>query len=227
MRTWYSVFALVCVLGFQDALGSDATSGVSKGDTFEQVISKLGAPKGQVKGGKRTTYYYDRGTVDFMAGRVERAFLITAQDAKEKIAEREKAEEAMRVQAEAEHERLMAAGRAQLEKVLGDKVFSASSPAIRLAFWTDFQKQYPGVDVSAPIAEAQKGREPVKSESAGVKELVTLNTRAAEIDTRFKQLDEDYAVSLANWKRTEIDQDRAQLTDELNTIKAHLAELLK
>ncbi len=207
--------------------GADAESGVAKGDTYEQVIQKLGSPKGQVKGGTRTTFYYDRGTVDFRAGRVERVFLVTDQEAKEKIAAREKAEADMRQHAEEERARLKLAGKAQLDKILADKTFSASPPAVQLAYWADFQKQYPEVDVSAPMAEAKKNMESAQKEKGQVEELLALNNRASEIEARFKQLDEDYAASLANWKRTEIDQERAKLTEELATLKARVAEMLK
>jgi len=207
--------------------GADASVGVAKGDTFDQVIQKLGAPKGQVKGGMRTTYYYDRGMVDFRTGRVERVFLVTDQEAKDRIAVREKVEADMRQQAEAEHVRLKVAGKAQLEKILADKTFAASPPVVRLAYWADFQKQYPEIDVSTPIAEAKKAQKSAQDENGRVSELLALNNRASEIDARFKQLDEDYAVSLANWKRTEIDEERAKLTEELAALKARLEALLK
>jgi hypothetical protein len=200
---------------------------VVKGETFEQVVQKLGVPKGQVKGGRRTTYYYDRGTVDFLTGRVERVFLITAQEAKEKIAAREKAEETRRQQAEAERVRIMTAGKAQREKMLGDKVFMASSPVAQLAYWEDFKKQYPGVDVGAPLAEAKKLMDSAKGKEEQAEDFISLNRRATEIEGRFKQLDLDYAASLAHWKRTEIDQERARLTEELAGIKARVAEMLK
>jgi len=226
MKIVSSVIVLLITLWSLCALAADAPV-VTKGDTIEQVVQKLGAPKGKVKGGTRTTYYYDRGTVDFLAGRVERAFLMTDQEAKEKIAEREKTEEAMRRATEAERVRLIAAGKAQLEKVRGDKSFAASPPAVRLVYWADFQKQYPEVDVTGPIAEAQKDLDVAQKENGAVKELVSLNNRAAEIEAQFKQLDADYAASLTNWKRTEIDQKRAKLTQELGEIKARVAEMLK
>lgn len=227
MKALAAVSALFIVLYGGGAVGTEAAPVVEKGDTFEQVVLKLGEPKGRITGGRWTTYYYDRGTVDFLTGRVDRAFLITPEEAREKIAVREKEEEAMRQQAEAERVRLLTAGKAQLEKVLGDKAFAASPPAIQLAYWADFQKQYPGIDVSAPIAEATKRLEVSKEENGKVSELVAMNNRAAEIEARFKQLDADYAASLANWKRTEIDQERAKLSDELAGIKTRLAEMLK
>jgi len=217
---------LVAILG-HCASRADTSPAVVKGDTFEQVVGKLGEPKGKVKGGARTTYYYDRGTVDFLTGRVERAFLMTAAEAKEKIAEREKAEEAMRRHAEAERARLLAEGKAQLEKTLADKEFAATPPAFQLVYWADFQQKFPGIDVSAPIAEAQKKLDANQKGNQAVTELLALNTRASEIEKRFKQLDEDYAASLANWKRNEIDQERAKLTQELAGIKARVAEMLK
>ena len=227
MKTLVTVSALFVALLELNAFGGDVAPAVVKGETFEQVVLKLGEPKGKITGGRWTTYYYDRGTVDFLTGRVDRVLLITPEEAREKIAAREKEEEAMRQQAEAERVRVMTAGKAQLEKVLGDKAFAASPPAIQLAYWTDFQKQYPGIDVSAPIAEATKRLEVSKEENSKVSELVALNNRASEIESRFKQLDADYAASLANWKRTEIDQERAKLTEELAGIRGRLAEMLK
>jgi hypothetical protein len=194
---------------------------------MQQVIQKLGAPKGQVSGGRRATYYYDRGTVDFLTGRVERAFLITEQEAKDKIEAREKAEAESRRQAEAERARVMAEGKAQLAKVLADKTFAASPAGVRMAYWTDFQKKYPGVDVSAPVADAKKGLEEEQKDSGKVAELSALNGRAMEIGKRFKELDEEYAAALVNWKREEIEQERAKLTQELEGIKAQVADMLK
>ncbi|MEI8140007.1 MAG: hypothetical protein WCI03_09080 [bacterium] len=221
------VLVVSAVLGSLCAFGADVSPGVVKGETFEQVVQKLGVPKGKAQGGHRTTYYYDRGTVDFLTGRVERVFLITAQAAKEKIAEREKAEENSRRQAEAERVRIMTAGKAQREKMLGDKTFMTSSPVAQIAYWDDFKKQYPGVDVGAPLADAKKALASANEKDEKTEDFISLNRRAAEIEGRFKQLDQDYAASLANWKRTEIDQERARLTEELAGIKARVAEMLK
>lgn len=223
----HKLIALLMVLLPACVFGADLSAVAVKGDTAEQVIQKLGPPKGQVKGGLRTTYYYDRGTVDFVTGRVTRAFLVTAEEAKEKIAAREKEEEEMRNRAAAERERVAAAGQAQREKMLADKAFTSSPPATRLAYWEDFQKQYPGIDISAPVSKAKTELEVVTQENGQVKELLALNTRAAEIEARFKQLDQDYATSLANWKRTEIDQERVKLTEEVGAIKARVAQMLK
>ncbi len=228
MKTYLSIYLLLvmslspCIVGAETGVPA-----VAKGDTMEQVVQKLGPPKGQVSGGRRATYYYDRGTVDFLTGRVERAFIISAQEAKEKIVAREKAEAEMRRQAEVERARLMAEGKAQLEKVLADKAFADSSATARMAYWVDFQKKYPGIDVSAPVANAQKGLETDQKENGKVTELSALNSRAMEIGTRFKQLDADYAASLVNWKRDEIDQERAKLTKELADIKVRVEEMLK
>lgn len=227
MKTVYSGIVLLVACWGHLAFGAEASPAVVKGDTFEQVVLKLGEPKGKVMAGRRATYYYDRGTVDFLAGRVERAFLVTAQEAAEKIAAREKAEAAMQQQAEAERIRLANEGKAQREKLLADKSYAALPPAGKLALWDDFQKKYPGIDVSTQIAEANKGIEAAKTESDRVAELLALNSRAAAIDARFKQLDDDYAASLANWKRNEIDAERAKLTAELADIKTRVAEMLK
>lgn len=208
-------------------LGADPDPAVVKGDTVEQVLEKLGTPKGKVSGGRRTTFYYDRGTVDFLTGRVERVFLITAQEAQEKIAAREKAEEERRKRAEADRVRRLAEGQAQLAKAQEDKSLSAAPPGVRLAFWEEFRKKYPEQDVAAPIALARKELGAAQKDEGRLAEVIAMNNRAVEIEKRFKQLDADYAASLANWKRNEIDQERAKLTTELNTIRSRLSELLK
>lgn len=208
-------------------LGADLSPAVTKGETVEQVIEKLGDPKGKVSGGRRTTFYYDRGTVDFLTGRVERVFLITAQEAQEKIVAREKAEEDRRKQAEANRAQRRAEGKAQLDKALADKTLSASPPVVRLAFWGEFQKKYPEQDVAAHLTLAKNESEAVQKDEGRLAEVIAMNNRAGEIEKRFKQLDADYAASLAHWKRKEIDQERAKLTTELNTIKTRLTEMLK
>ncbi|MEI6563717.1 MAG: hypothetical protein WCO42_05340 [bacterium] len=218
---------LFVALGSPCALGSDTSPVVVKGDTCQQVVEKLGEPKGQVRGGRRTTYYYDRGTVDFLTGRVDRAFLITAGEATAKKEQQAKEETAARRQAEADHARMIAAGKAQREEKLADKAFAAKPPSERLAYWSDFQKEYPDTDVSVQIVEATQLIEAGRKDQDRVAELLDMNKRAAEIEARFKQLDADYAASLANWKRTEIDDERSKLTSELAGIKSRLAELLK
>lgn len=226
MKTWLWLFVSSAVWGAW-APGADLAPAVTKGDTVEQVIEKLGDPKGRVSGKRRTTFYYDRGTVDFLTGRVERAFLVTAQEAQEKIAAREKAEEERRKEAEANRARRLTEGRVELDKAVADKTLGAAPPGIRLAFWDDFQKKYPEQDVGAHIALARKELDAAQKDEGRLGEVIAMNNRAREIEARFKQLDADYAASLAHWKRTEIDQERARLTTELNAIKSRLTELLK
>lgn len=55
--------------------------------------------------------------------------------------------------------------------------------------------------------------------------MMTLKVRVVEIQARFKQLDADYAASLANWKRNEITAERAKLTLELNADQNRMSEV--
>ena len=56
--------------------------------------------------------------------------------------------------------------------------------------------------------------------------LASLQKRLGEIQARLKQLDADYAVSLANWKRNEIDTERAKLKDEQQGLVSRMAEMM-
>lgn len=227
MKKMQYMVVLGVVLLSSSVLWAELEPAVAKGDTFEQVVSKLGTPKGKVAGGRKTTFYYDRGTVDFVNGRVERSFLVTQEEAAAKIAAREKAEEDQRKQAEADRARRLTDGKAELERALADKSLVTAPPGVRLAFWEDLQKKYPEVDVTSQIAQARKELDSAQKDDGKLAEVIALNKRAKEIDERFKQLDKDYAASLANWKRTEIDQERVKLTNEINTIKARVVDLLK
>jgi hypothetical protein len=198
---------------------------VNKGDTVERVEQTMGKPQGVISGGRRTTYYYEQGTVDFVTGRVEKAFLIPKDEARERTARREREELNHRQQVEAEKKRITEAGGAELARTLEDKAFAARSAAERLAYWTEFPKRFPYTDITAQLAQtAEAGRAEQKDREREA-ELVAMNKRVGEIQERFVQLDADYAASLANWKRNEIDTERAKLKDELATIATRVRAL--
>ena len=189
------------------------------------VVDKLGIPLLKMSGGTRSTYFYERGTVDFVTGRVERVMLVTSQEAKERTAARELAEENHRKMVEAERKRLVEAGEAERARTMADKSFAERPPAERLQYWTQFAKQYPYTDVTAQLADAATAVKAAQKEGERLAEQILLKNRAAEIGVRFKELDADYAASLANWKRNEIDDERSKLKDELAAILARLHEL--
>jgi len=196
-----------------------------KGDTFEQVKAKLGTPKGIIGGGKRTTYYYDRGTVEFVGGLVAKSFLLTEEEAQAKIEARNREVAEAQRAAVAERDRLAQAGKMELERTRADKAFAVKPAADRLAYWTNFAKQYPYTDVSAHIAEATETAIKEGKTLSRLVEMEGFKKRVLEIGDRLKQLDDDYAASLANWKRTEIEDERKKLNEELSSIEARVVEL--
>lgn len=203
----------------------EAPPPIEPGDTIESVVQKLGKPQGVVSGGRRTTYYYEQGTVDFVDGKVEKALLMSKEEGRERTARLEREEANHRQQVEAERKRIADAGAAELTRILADKSFAARPASERLEYWNQFAKQYPYTDISAPMAQVAEAVKVGQKEGDRENELAAMNKRVGEILERFKQLDDDYAASLANWKRTEIDAERARLKDELEGIDARVREL--
>jgi hypothetical protein len=208
-------------------VGAEAnqTSDVVAGDSTAEVKAKLGDPTGVLEQGGRMTYLYDRGMVDFVSGRVVRADLVTAKQAAEAKQARERAEEEQRRQAEIERQRLTTAGQKELASTLSDAQFAKRRPSERLAFWEDFSRRYPYTDVRVYADKARADMDAGQVQRDRQEELGALQVRAREIRDRFKQLDADYAASLANWKRNEIDAERTTLINELVAAQDRMAEL--
>jgi hypothetical protein len=216
---------LVILMQALPAAAGEAPPTVSNGDTVESILQKLGKPKGVVSGGARTTYYYEQGTVDFVTGRVVNAMLVSSEEARERTARRELEEKNFLKQRDAERRRLTEAGAAALARTVADKSFAALPASERAEFWVQFAKQYPSTDISAQVAQTAEAVKTDQKERDRTDELVRLNQRVGAIQERFTELDADYAASLANWKRAEIDAERAKLKDELSTIATRVHEL--
>ncbi len=204
---------------------AEAPPAVANGDTMESIVHKLGKPKGIVSGGSRTTYYYEQGTVNFVTGRVVNAMLVSSEEARERTARRDLEEKNFLKQREAERIRLVEAGAAALARTVADKTFSARPAAERAEFWAQFAKQYPATDISAQVTQTAEAAVTEQQNRDQADELIRLNQRVGAIQERFIELDADYAASLANWKRNEIDAERAKLKDELSTIATRVHEL--
>ncbi len=216
---------LVILMQALSVKAGEAPPTVSNGDTVESIVQKLGKPKGIVSGGSRTTYYYEQGTVDFLTGRVVNAMLVSSEEARERAAKRDLEEKNFRQQREAERIRLVEAGAAALARAVADKSFAALPASERAEFWAQFAKQYPTTDISAQVAQTAEAVKTDQKDRDRADELVKLNQRVGAIQERFTELDADYAASLANWKRNEIDAERAKLKDELSTIATRVHEL--
>lgn len=200
-------------------------SDVQVGNTTTQVVAVLGMPKGMLAGGNKLTYYYDRGTVEFIHGRLVKANVVSEQAAERIRQDHAQAEAVRQQEAARQQQRLTDEGRAALRKQLDDKQFAKRASAERLAFWQDFSKRYPYTDVGDLITKAAAEVAAQRRPAANQQEINNLKTRVAEIKQRLTQLDADYAASLAHWKRNEIDAERAKLTPELDEKQKRISEL--
>ena len=207
------------------AADAEGAGEVSKGASAAQVIEKLGSPQGVLAQGRRMSYLYERGTVDFVDGRMVKALLVSPAEAELLVRQRRSAEEERLRQAEAARKLAASEGQAELKDRLADEQFANRPPADRLAYWKDFNSRHPDIDVKSQIALAQEDAQAKARQAERQKERKTLGERVAEIQARFKQLDADYAASLANWKRNEIAAEREKLTQERDADQSRLREL--
>lgn len=225
VKTLLIISGLLILAPATDLRAGEAPTPVAKGDTIATVVEKLGKPTGFISGKQRVTYYYEQGTIDFLTGRVDRVWLISPDEAAQRTARLNMEEQNRAQQAEVERKRLTDDGAAELARVMADKSFQNRTPSSRLEFWTQFARRYPYTDITGPIAQATAAVNDEQKEDANANELITLSKREGAIQERFKALDAAYAASLANWKRTEINTERAQLKEELATIEARIREL--
>lgn len=214
--------ALCCGVALGDPSHSDAQ--IVIGDSTQRVVELLGPPDGVFQKGQKETYIYDRGLVDFMHGAVTRADLLTADEVKLRDTERTW-EEGER------HRRQDVVRRSAMEQGLAEKVLKLQDPKFlkasgqdRYAYWLAFSRRFPGVDVAAELAAAEKDAQAHQQADAAASRKTTMQGRVREIAARLKELDTAYAASLAHWKRNEINVERANLARELADISLQLIE---
>jgi hypothetical protein len=214
------------VMAAPSATGEESSAPtVNTGDTIADVVAKLGRPRGMIARKNRVSYSYDRGMINFVDGRVVNAFLVTPEEAQQRLANQQRTDEANRLQADLQRQRLLAEGRAELQKQADDPAFAKRSAADRLAYWEAFQRRYPSTDVSNNIAAAQAAVAAEAGHAEQENEAKTLLARIEAIQARQVQLDADYAASLAHWKRNEITAERAKLAVELAECLRRTVEL--
>ena len=198
---------------------------VEVGETIPAVIAKIGEPEGQFQQGKHLIFYYGRGMVDFSDGRVVKSSLVSSEEARQIRQERERIEADQRRRAEAEQKRLTRDGAVELKKKVEDKAFAAQPATTRLAAWQEFSRRYPFTDVGVHLAAAQKEVDQLNRARQAQAEIPQLKKRLSEIQARFTQLDQDYATSLAHWKRNEITAERTRLSTEQAELESRLRSL--
>jgi hypothetical protein len=155
------MLCLVACLAFplptaaDSGIAPDYYSPISEGDDEATAIRILGKPMGWSQRGEfKILYYGDRGTVAIRKGKVSSYNLISAHEAIQAKAERARRDAARREAVAAESARLRNAGMAEKSRKKSDVRFLQLPPAERLAYWKEFQLNYPEVSVQTEIADA-------------------------------------------------------------------------
>lgn len=218
-------FLAICAGQRAVALTNDQSAVITKDTPLTEVEKILGKPQGKLEMGTNITLYYDRGLIDLVDGKVVKVHLVSPEEAILLRQAREREFEELKRQAENNRKRLTLDGQLALKKILADKKFEKQSPQERVAFWQDFQLQYPYTDIGTRLVDAMKEAGFQKQQRANQEEVVRLKAAMTTIHKRLLQLDAEYASSLAHWKRNEINTERAKLNLELNDIDRRIKEL--
>ena len=161
---------------------------VQLGDSFSDVRTALGAPRGQARAGNRLLLYYDRGEVQLQSGAVTRVALLSPADFTALQTRRDA--EAVRVREENEIRtaRLGAEGEALKARKLADPSFQAAPVAYQVAFWEDFSRRYPGVSSSEQLTIARmrlnEQLEEKRTRARQDERLAELEARVSEAEAR-------------------------------------------
>lgn len=183
------LFALCRVSGFLTvsslaAAASVTPSPVALGDSYQQVISVLGEPRGEVRRGGDIFLDYPRGQVELREGKVTSATLISQSEAAQKEQERKDQAKEQRD----ERASKIAEGKALKAETLLSPAFAAQSTSQQLAFWQNFRSRYPDVstdDVYLSTLNRYAQEEDVKSaERAKALQIASLERRVAETEQR-------------------------------------------
>lgn len=162
------------------------------GDTKDAVLAELGQPDGYLGTATREVFTYERGHVELADGIVISAELISEEEAVRRRLKRE-AEEAARLERERERrERLRTEGTDIRLRRLADSDFMTASAAQRLAFWQQFRKHYPMVQLGDEYGAALRERE---LELAAENAAIAAERRIRNLEMRVAQAEADAAYA--------------------------------
>ncbi|HYC72091.1 MAG TPA: hypothetical protein VEB66_12835 [Opitutaceae bacterium] len=191
-----AVFLLLLPLA---VLGSE----INRGDTYLEVRTALGEPRGQLESGNWRKLIYDRGVVELEGGVVTKVALRSPAAQAELEARRAAQAEVERAEFTARQARLAEEGMALKARKLADPNFLASPVAYQLAFWEDFARLYPGVPVAEEltiarmrVAEHEEERRARAEESRRIAEL---EDRVREAEERAERAEAAAATRYAHY----------------------------
>lgn len=140
------------------------------------VLEALGQPEGRIEMGSLERLFYERGEIQLRDGKVNRIELISETAAEARREQQARAAEARRKRGEA-----IKANR------LEDPDFRARPAAERYAFWRDFQREFPEVDVFILYTEAKAAFERDEEQRRTAERLAQVERRVFEAESRARQ----------------------------------------
>jgi hypothetical protein len=149
---------------------------LSIGDDRLTVLKTLGQPEGRIEMGALERLFFDRGEIQLRDGLVSRIELVS-----EEVAEARREREA--IESEARRER----GEAIKAERLADPEFRARPAARQYAFWRDFRREFPEVDVFVQYTDAKAAYEQDVARQRDAERLANVERRVAEAERRAAQ----------------------------------------
>ena len=128
-------------------VGTQSVSALEIGDSADSVIRELGPPTGHIRTSQRELLSYPRGEVELISNRVSRFEIVSAEEAVTRIRAREEALENNRRWAATQQAVLHEQGTLELARVRDDTAFAFRSAEDQVAYWKDFRRRFPTVDV--------------------------------------------------------------------------------
>lgn len=135
---------------------SPSAAEVEAGWSREEVVQRLGKPGGTLSAGRTEFLHYRRGMVELRGGYVVGSTVVSEAEYEQRREEARREAEARRERAEARRQELIRQGTAEKQRVLADGSVARRAPADQVAYWKRLAATYPGVDIAAELAEAER-----------------------------------------------------------------------
>lgn len=161
-----------------------AESSVAPGDSKEATIARLGPPIGTIQLHDKTVLIFPRGEVELQNDAVTRISLMSPEEYAADQARLEKEREEWQAEQARLREMRQETGEAIRRDKSSSRAFASLRAKDRVAFWRNFQSQFPEVDVSEELAKALEGYEAELTE-------LKMQERIAELEARVAQAEKE------------------------------------
>ena len=183
-------------------LGMTARADVGVGDSYQQVVAALGQPQGEIAAGDYRLLYYGRGKVELRGAKVSKIELVSeAQAEKNRQLRESQMADAQRTAEEARAKRIVD-GTAARKTKLADTVFMASPASGRVAYWQNFKKLYPevqlGDEYTVALRQLEQDFAAQRAEQARQQQISDLEQRVADAEDRAKNAERRSSAALYN-----------------------------